>query len=211
MLAGAALCAQNAVAAADAGRPDGAFPGPGLKQWKERSFEGHSRYSLVDEGGLQVLQGETDGAASVLYREESIDLNSTPWLNWSWKIDGIYDASLNEQTRDGDDFPARLYVVVRTGILPWQTLALNYVWSSSTPEGAVWRNPFTEKAGMIAVRSGADDAGRWVTQRRNVAEDFRQVFGKDVESLDGYAVMVDGDNSGASGRSWFGNIDFTAR
>ncbi len=188
----------------------GAFPDADLKRWKERSFEGNSTYALVEDDGLQVLKGETRGQASVLYREVPIDLKKTPWLQWSWKIASTYGSDIDERSKAGDDFPARLYVVVKTGLFPWQTLAINYVWSSSSEAGAIWKNPFTDKAGMIAVRTGDREAGQWVTQKRDVMADFRTVFGKEIDALDGYAVMVDGDNSGANGTSWFGNIDFTA-
>ena len=189
----------------------GAFPEPTLKRWKERSFVGHTRYALVEDDGIRVLQGQTTGHASVLYRERSIDLERTPMLHWSWKIHDTYGMNIDEQSRKGDDFPARVYVVVKTGFLPWETLALNYVWSSSTPAGTIWRNPYTDKAGMLAVQSGNRNAGRWVSETRDVEADFRAVFGEDIDAIDGYAIMVDGDDSGASGLAWFGNLEFAAR
>lgn len=180
-----------------------------LANWKERSFSGNSHYEIVDVGGTRVLKGSTDGAASILYKEETISLNKTPLLNWSWKVDGTYD-DIDEQTRQGDDFPARLYVVTKTGILPWQTLAINYVWSSNQDLGESWPNPFTGKAKMVVVQTGNLNAGQWVTQNRNVAADFKALFGKEIDAIDGYAVMVDGDNAGKKGTAWFANISFNA-
>jgi hypothetical protein len=174
-----------------------------LQDWKERSFSGNSQYEIVDVDGTRVLKASTNGTASILYKEKKINLTKTPTISWSWKIDGIYD-DIEEQTSQGDDFPARLYVVSKTGRLPWQTLAINYVWSSNQDIGKSWPNPFTKKAKMVVVQTGNFKAGQWVTQSRNIATDFKTLFGRDVTSIDGYAVMVDGDNA------WFADINFEA-
>ncbi len=189
--------------------PGGSFASADLGDWAERSFEGNTQYRLEEENGVKVLRGETRGQASVLYREQEIDLDSTPIVEWSWKVDGTY-ADIDERSRSGDDFPARLYVVVKTGFLPWDTLAINYVWSSQSAPDEAWPNPFTDKAHMVVVQSGEEHVGSWVGQRRNVAEDFKQYFDIDVSNLDGYAVMVDGDNAGREGTAWFGEISFSA-
>ena len=190
--------------------PQAPFNESTLEDWKERSFSGNSTYELVEKDGSQVLQGSTDGAASILYKEKTINLNETPVFNWSWKIQDIYE-NIEEQTRKGDDFPARLYVVAKTGLLPWQTLAINYVWSSNQAMGEIWPNPFTKKAKMVVVQTGKDNAGQWVSQSRNIADDFKELFGREVDKIDGYAVMVDGDNANKKGTAWFADIRFEAK
>ena len=202
------------VAADDGTRPEplpGPFPDASLADWKERSFEGSTDYALVEEDGIRALRGHARGTASILYRERTVDLDATPVLEWSWKIDRVYPA-IDERTRAGDDYPARLYVVARVGLLPWDTLALNYVWSSNeaNPDDS-WPNPFTDKAAMIPVRSGAGEVGRWTHERRDVAADFRAAFGRRIDEIDGYAVMVDGDNGDREARAWFGHIGFVPR
>ncbi|MFT4726307.1 MAG: hypothetical protein ACI9UN_000802 [Granulosicoccus sp.] len=178
-----------------------------LQNWKERSFSGNSHYEIVDIDGTRALKGSTDGAASILYKKKTINLTKTPTISWTWKIDSVYE-DIDEKTRQGDDFPARLYVVVQTGLLPWETLAINYVWSSNQGIGESWPNPFTKNAKMVVVQTGNLKAGQWVTQNRNIAADFKELFGRDVETIDGYAVMVDGDNAGKKGTAWFADINF---
>lgn len=188
-----------------------AWPEANLKQWDTREFAGASEYRLVELDGIRVLDARTDGKASVLYREQEIDLTKTPVLGWSWRVNSVYDND-NEQSKSGDDFPARLYVVVQTGFLPWQTHGINYVFASSIPEGSEWLNPYTDKAKMIALQSGEAAAGRWHCEERNVAEDFSRafpdVFPTPPKRLSGYAVMVDGDNGGFAGNAQFGGLYF---
>ncbi len=188
----------------------GSFPDPSLKSWSERSFVGNTKYEIVDAGSEKVLKGSADGTASVLYNEKSVNVAKTPWVNWSWQVQNTL-GPIKEQTKSGDDFPGRLYVVVRTGFLPWETTAVNYVWSSSTEPGTFWQSPFTEKSVMIALRSGEEDLGQWQHERRNVVDDFKTFFNLDIDEIDGYAVMVDADNSGKQATAYFGNISFTAK
>jgi len=208
-LASAVMATSTASSAAD-DVPPGAFPDATLADWKERRFSGSTDYALVEEDGIRALRGRTAGTASILYREREIDLERTPILEWSWKVDRIYPM-IDERTQGGDDYPARLYVVARMGLLPWDTLALNYVWSSNETPDDSWPNPFTEKAQMIPVRAGAGEVGRWTHQRRDVAADFRAAFGRRVDEIAGYAVMVDGDNGDREATAWFGDIDFLPR
>jgi len=189
---------------------DTAFPDATLADWQQREFSGRTDYEIEQEGGLPVLVATTDGSASVLYRERELDIGDRPVLRWSWSVDGVYEG-IEETTRAGDDFPARLYVVVKTGIFPWQTLALNYVWGSQVAPGTAWTSPYTDKAHMIAVRAGGERAGAWVCESRDVVADFRNVFGIDVDTIDGYAVMVDGDNGDRAARARFGSIAFGPR
>ncbi|MFK7856944.1 MAG: DUF3047 domain-containing protein [Granulosicoccus sp.] len=188
----------------------GPFAIDSLADWSERSFKGKTDYQLVDDAGVQVLKGHTQGNASILYREQAVDLLKNPVINWSWKIDRTY-RDIDEQAPEGDDFPARLYVVAQIGFLPWETVAINYVWASESAKGDSWTNPYTEKAKMIAVQSGDSHAGSWTHQSRNVAEDFQTYFDLDIKELSGFAVMVDGDNGMREATAWFGEIGFSEK
>lgn len=180
-------------------------------KWEEESFVGNTRYTISNQDGAETIRGESNQTASLLYRRHRIDLLKTPLLQWRWKINNTYSHGISENTREGDDFPARVYVVVKTGWLPWQTLAINYVWSSSGVKDNNWPSPYTEKSHMVAVEAGEQNVGAWITVKRDVREDFKQFFGKEVNELQGYAVMVDGDNTKSSGTAWFSGIIFQAK
>lgn len=189
-------------------KPAGPFTRHSLDGWTERSFDGNTQYKLVDDRGTRVLRGHTKGQASILFHKRIVDIRSTPIMHWSWKVDRTY-TGIDEHSREGDDFPARLYVVAQTGFLPWETVAINYVWASTTPVGESWINPFTKKAIMVAVQSGDNHVGTWVSHSRDVAADFKRLFNIDIDKLSGYAVMVDGDNSNKEATAWFGEIKFS--
>lgn len=95
-----------------------------IMNWPTRSFEGETRYSIVGKSGQQVLQAEALGQASARYLERNIDLNATPYLHWCWQVNTTYPG-LDETTKAGDDYPARVYVARKTGLLPWQVESVN--------------------------------------------------------------------------------------
>lgn len=187
----------------------GNFSAGDLSGWQEKSFQGKTQYQLTETEVGTVLQADSQASASGLFRELEVDLQSTPCLNWTWKVDAVLDG-LDETTKGGDDYPARVYVVFSTGPFFWNTRALNYVWSSGQPPGSGWANAFTEKSVNVAAQSGTDKAGQWVTKSRNVWADYRRFIGTKVAQVEAVAVMTDTDNSGRSARAYYGDIRFDA-
>ncbi|HAS50890.1 MAG TPA: hypothetical protein DCS21_03795 [Gammaproteobacteria bacterium] len=211
IILGAALLTASALSiAADDEVIIGRFSAGDLRDWQTKSFKGETRYTFDEQNGRQVLFADSQGAASGLYREIRINLQRTPWLNWSWRVDQVL-SGLDERSKPGDDYPARVYVVASGGAAFWKTRSLIYVWSSHQPVGATWHNAFTSNARAIALRSGTEDAGRWVSEKRNIRADFRQLFGEDLDDIDAVALMTDTDNSGQSATAWYGDIYFTVR
>lgn len=175
--------------------------------WKEQRFVGQTRYTPIPEEGL--LLAESVASASGLVCEQKIDLQATPFLNWSWKVEEAL-VGLNEREKSGDDYAARIYVVAKGGLAFWKTKALTYVWAGSEPEGSVWSNAFTANAAMIAVQSGSDRAGELIQEKRNIRQDWLLAFGEDITAVDAVAIMTDTDNSGLQARAWYGQPWFSA-
>jgi hypothetical protein len=187
----------------------GRFSAGELDDWQEKSFEGNSQYRLVKDGESTVLKTHTSATASGLFREIEIDLNKTPYLNWSWRVDNIY-LDNNERDKAGDDYPARVYVVVSGGLLFWRTRAINYVWSRNQAVGSGWDNAYTDKAKMVAVRSGHRETGRWLSEKRNIRQDLQRLFGEEIEIIHAVAIMSDSDNTGQAATAFYGDIYFSS-
>ena len=181
-----------------------------LAGWKEKKFSGNTRYQLVQQGDRIVLQAEADASASGLFKEITVDLTTHPYLNWEWKIDKPHPP-LAERTKAGDDYAARIYVVVKGGLMFWKTRAINYVWASKEEKGSVWPNAFVGKNAMLlAVRSAADKPEFWYQEKRNVYEDLKEIFGEEIKTIHAVAIMTDSDNSKGSVAASYGDISFTA-
>ncbi|MFC3284966.1 DUF3047 domain-containing protein [Litchfieldella rifensis] len=202
IMAGLSLAASQSLPAGEV-----RFSAQEIARWPMRSFEGETDYRLVDDDGMTVLQARAQGQASAKYLERKIDLEETPYLHWCWRVSNIHPG-LDETTKAGDDYPARVYVVHKTGLLPWQVQSVNYVWSSTQEAGTDWPNAFTSRAHLLALQGGEENVSRWVAEVRDVRNDFETLFDSRPATLDGVALMSDGDNAGVDATAWFTHLGF---
>lgn len=179
-----------------------------MSGWEAQLFSGETRYTLENEGSGYALRADSHGSASGLVRRIRIDLAQTPYLNWSWKVNNILSGN-DERSRAGDDYPVRIYVIFSGGLFFWRTRAINYVWSSHQSVSAHWPNAYTRQTIMIAVDAGSPLLNQWVNHRRNIREDYRQLFGEDIVTAEAVAIMSDTDNTGLSASGWYGDIWFS--
>ncbi|WP_305910158.1 DUF3047 domain-containing protein [Methylomarinum sp. Ch1-1] len=189
----------------------GRFSAGDLSGWESKRFEGDTRYRLIDIDGLSVLKAESQASASGLYKKQRIDLFKTPYLNWRWRIMRRL-SKRDELEKSGDDYVARVYVVVSGGWAFWKTRAINYVWSGNQAKGMVWPNAFAgDHAMMMALRDRRDSVAVWYRERRNVLEDLQRLFGERIRYVDAVALMTDSDNGGGQAESLYGDIYFSER
>lgn len=188
----------------------GLFSQGQITGWQHKEFKGKTDYRLVELDQATVLKATSDESASAFYLPVRVDLHKTPLLNWSWrKVKSLNPG--NENEKSGDDYVARLYVIKDGGVLFWKTRAINYVWSYQHTKQQVWDNPFAgSSAKMLAQRDASDAEDLWFFESRNIAEDFRELHGLDLDYIDGVALMTDSDNSGLSATAVYGDIYFTA-
>ena len=177
--------------------------------WEEKVFEGNTRYETVAQDGRTVVRATSRGTASGLFFRRRIDLDRTPILRWTWRVDATL-GDIDERTRAGDDYSARVYVIRSHPVFLWRTRAVNYVWASTRAPGETWPNAYTDASRHVAVRSGEAHTGRWVDERRDVRADFRALFGESVRYVDAVAIMTDTDNTGAAAVAYYGDITFAS-
>ena len=119
--------------------------------WDEKVFEGKTLYETVRHDDRIVVRATSRGSASGLYLRRRIDLDETPILRWTWRVDGTL-GDIDERTRAGDDYSARVYVIHSHSVFLWRTRAVNYVWASTRVPGETWPNAYTDAARHVAVR-----------------------------------------------------------
>ena len=188
----------------------GLFSSGNLDHWKNKEFSGNTAYQITQLGKNKVLKAESHSSASGLFKRQRIDLKKTPYLNWRWRIENRLH-NLNEQSKSGDDYSARIYIVIDGGWAFWKTKAINYVWASNSSKGSIWSNAYAGKnAMMIAVRSKIDKTRTWYTEKRNILEDLKEQFGSDIRYIDAVALMTDTDDSKSDAIAFYGEIYFSA-
>ena len=189
----------------------GNFSSGQLTGWEKKVFNQETDYQLIYLGNRKVLRAESQASASGLVKKVKIDLHQYPYINWSWRIQNRL-GKLDEKHKSGDDYAARIFIMVYDGWLGWNTKALNYVWANKSPIGDSWPNAFVGKhAMMLALRSTNDKTSTWYFEKRNIYEDFKKLYGKNIRYINAVAVMTDSDNSHGHVTSFYGDIYFSKK
>ena len=175
---------------------------------KVRGAKNNTVYSIGSNENGNFLKAVSDNAASGLGKEIKIDLNKTPYINITWKIEKDLQG-IKENTKKGHDFAARVFVVKKTGATPLSNRAINYVFSSNNEIGFNSPSPYTKKSIDNVLASTKKNINEWVTVKSNVKEDFKKFHDLDVNELDGLAIMSDTDNSKMKAIAYFQNIYFS--
>jgi len=182
-----------------------------MLHWEERIFRSSTEYRGVMLDDTRAVRARAEGSASALYQRRRINLSRTPYLQWRWRIDNTLGPDIDEHSRAGDDFAARIYVVRNGGLSFWRTKLLNYVWSNAQPVGTRWSSPMAGiNTQMIAVDSGDGQAGQWQLHSRDIRADWFAAFGEEIDRIDAVAIMTDTDNTGAALQAWYADIVFSA-
>ncbi len=203
--------------------------GPFPDSWKPLTFKKilkHTEYSLVKDNGTVAIKAVSRGSASGLVREVKINPKQYPILEWRWKVENVLKKGAVTE-KDGDDYPARLYIAFeydssKVGFFErakYEAMrlvhgkyppiaAITYIWDSKSPVGTIVPNPYSERVRMIVLESGKEKVGRWVTESRNLVEDYKNTFGGALPWISGVALMTDTDNTNESAVAYFGDIVF---
>ena len=176
---------------------------------KVRGADNKTVYTVGSNENGNYLKAVADNAASGLGKEIKIDLNKTPFINITWKIEKDL-RGIKENTKKGHDYAARVFAIKKTGATPLSNRAINYVFSSNSEVGENRPSPYTKKSIDNVLATTKDNLNEWVTVKANVKEDFKKFHDLDVNELDGLAIMADTDNSKMKSISYFQNIYFSS-
>ncbi len=225
MTAAATLAAGDnpRIAPFSAGSPGAELPA-GWQRYALGKPQRLTDYSLAQVDRRVVLKAAADASVSAVAHRLRADPARTPWLTWTWRTEGTL-ARADILTRAGDDYVARVYVLFdydesKLGLLdrakiaaarliygdPIPVAALCYVWDNRQPEGFSAWSAYTNRLRVIVAESGSANVGRWVTESRDVAEDFRRAFGEPAPAISAVIVATDTDNTGERALSYFGDL-----
>ena len=179
-------------------------------QLKKRKVKGETTWTLGSNESGNFIKAEAEGVGSGLGKEVLIDLNKTPIINITWKIEKDL-TGIDENSKKGHDFAARVFVVKKTGSTALSNRAVNYVFSSNNEIGKYWRSPYTKKSIDYVLSTTKQNLNEWVTVKANVKEHFKLLHDLDVNELNGVAIMTDTDNSKLKAVSYYQNIYFSSQ
>ena len=179
-----------------------------LKIRKVRGANKKTEYSVGNNENGNFLKAVANSAASGLGKEIKINLNKTPFLNITWKVEKDLKG-IDERSKKGHDYAARVFVIKKTGATPLSNRAMNYVFSSNEDTNVFHPSPYTKKSIDYVLSTTKNNLDEWVTVKANVKEDFKKFHDLDVNELNGVAIMTDTDNSKMKAVTYYQNIYFS--
>jgi hypothetical protein len=174
------------------------------QSWGNPNFD----FTVVQEGPKKVLHLLSRGDSSTITKEVKVDVKQTPILEWQWKAVTL-PRGADARKKATDDQALQLYVVFERFPSMLRSRIIGYIWDSSAPEGTIVRS---EKSGLITyvvVRSGTRDLGKWLTESRNVLEDYRRIYGEEPgEPARAVSIATDSDDTASGAEGYIGEILF---
>ena len=182
-----------------------------LEKWNKMILNREVTYIPIKYGNEGFIRAVSIKACSALYYRLNFKLNEYPLLSWKWKVVKFPDLSFVRNEKDRDDFAARVYV-----IFPFLNFSMSrfieYVWAEDLPAGAIIENPLAKNVKLIVVRSGKAQINDWLSESRNVYEDYVKAFGeKPRRKVGAIAMMCDADSSKSEAESLFDEITITSQ
>ena len=179
-----------------------------LEVRKVRGAKAETLYSIGSNENGNFLKAEANNAASGLGKEIKISLNKTPYLNITWKVEKDLKG-IDERSKKGHDYAARVFVVKKTGATPLSNRAMNYVFSSNENVDVSHPSPYTKKSIDYVLATTKKNLNEWVTVKVNVKEHFKKFHDLELDEINGIAIMADTDNSKLKSISYYQNIYFS--
>jgi len=180
--------------------------------WRpHETIGGHPVYdfAVVEIDGRRALRMRSQGEHSTIAKEIQVDLTSTPWLEWTWKVVALPEGADLTQ-RATSDAAAHVFVVWPRRPAVLRSRLIGYIWDASLPIGSIHKSQKTGTVTFIVVRSGKAQLGQWLTERRNVREDYRMAFGDEPENPPVIALSIDTNDTKSSSEAFIGPIRFRA-
>jgi len=174
---------------------------PSGLQLKEK--KGKADYTIIQDSGIPALRLRSEETSFALQKAVDINPQSYPVLSWKWKVTKLPDGG-DFRKSNADDQAAQLFIAFSNR----KTIA--YIWDTAAPAGSVENAsgiPFVNIK-TVVVRSGPDDAGRWITETRNVWEDYKSLFGDEPPVLAGIRIQINSQHKATSGESIFEDLVF---
>src|SRR5882672_11004099 len=177
--------------------------------WKAQNW-GSPKYDLFtieNDGGRKVLHMKSANDGSTIARDIKVNLKETPFLEWSWKVT-VLPRGGDSCKKATDDQAAQVFVVWPRFPEPVRSRVIGYVWDTTEPVGKICKSEKTGTVTYIVLRSGTAELGKWVTERRNLVEDFKKIYQDDPDEPAAVSLAIDSNDTNSTAESYMGPILF---
>jgi hypothetical protein len=175
------------------------------RNWQLKEKVGQADFSLVREEGLHALWLKSVSTSFSFQREVKVDIKEFPYLTWKWKATKLPTGGDFRKSKT-DDQAAQLFLAFS------KTKTIVYIWDTTAPQGMMGdaNAPPFMSIKVVVVRSGPGDTGKWITETRNVWEDYRKLYGDTDKpvTVSGMRLQVNSQHTKSAGEAGFADVVF---
>ena len=204
---------------------------PDIVAWQHHKFPGKqpTQYTYERIDGRHTVVASALSSASMLRQAVRVEPASLQTIAFSWKVAQLIPGADLSQ-RDAHDSPVRLVLAfegdrsefsMKNAMLselsltltgePMPYATLMYVWCNACAKEDLYVSPRTDRIREIALETGPERLGQWLSYQRDVQADYLKAYGQAPGALVGVGIMTDTDNTRQSTIAWYGPISLTTR
>lgn len=177
--------------------------------WTLDKKVGNPEIRVEEEEGRTYVRFFADKASFGLRKELSLDIKEYPYLHWRWKVTRLPEKGDFTQ-KATDDQAAQVYVLFPRFPAKVNTEIVGYLWESQGKnKGKEGPSPAWSKSKVIVLQAGPEKLNQWVTEKRNVYEDYKRLFQKDPPKVGAVSIYINTQHTQGLGESCFGEIYFS--
>jgi len=182
--------------------------GEPLSDWKLEKKEGSPVFQLEKEGDIVALELKSDRSSFGFSKEISVDLKEYPYLNWRWRV-SVLPHKGDTRKKKTDDAAGQLYVLFPRGLTRLGLESINYYWDNLPPKGTTGVAPTWKKTKIVVLRSREDELNTWYTEKRNVYEDYKKLFGQEPPTAGGLVIYINSQHTKSKAEASWAEIFFS--
>jgi len=176
--------------------------------WELKEKEGSPTIKIEKEGDNYVLRLVSENSSFGLAKKIDLDINEYPYLNFRWKVNEL-PSNGDFRKKETDDQAAQVYVAF--GKFKFTAKIVGYLWENKAPKLITGVSPAWSKTRLIVLESGPEKIGKWVSEKRNVYEDYKTLFNEDPPEANLISIYINSQHTKSRAESYFGEMYFSKK
>src|SRR5207244_10749058 len=165
-------------------------------------------FRIATQGGRKAIQRKSANDSSTISKEVKADVKTWPIVQWSWLVVTLPKGG-DARKSATDDEAAQIYVTFPRFPSAVRSRIISYIWDTTAPVGSIFKSEKTGLVTYVVVRSGEADLNKWLTESRNVCQDYKKIYGEEPEEkMEAISIGIDSDDTRSRAGAYVGEIFF---
>jgi len=148
------------------------------------------------------------GDAFGVKKEISFAISKYPHLFWRWRATKLPQGG-DIRKRETDDQAGQIYVLFPKFPTLVNIRSVGYIWDSQAPVGLSGTSTAYGKMKYVILQSGVTKLNQWISEARNVYEDYKKLFQEDPPTVGAVLLYINSQHTKSSAACDYAEIFFS--